>query len=247
MSNVQGRILIVDDDPQILNFISAILQAQGYEVIGASNGLSALDKVVQDKPSLVLLDLTLPEMNGLEVLRNLRQVLALSAATLPVIILSAHDDEKAKVDALDLGADDYLTKPFGINELMARVRVALRRAASLQNVPTTSQTDPNYQPGRYFEIGDLQMDFVGRVVQKSGQEIRMTPTEFNLLQYLVTNAGKVVTHRQLLQKVWGPEYGSETEYLRTFIKQLRRKIEPNPAKPIYLITEPGIGYRFRTP
>jgi two-component system, OmpR family, KDP operon response regulator KdpE len=238
-----SSILVVDDDPQLVGFIASSLEGQGYIVLVATNGLAALDKVIQNKPHLVLLDLSLPEMNGLEVLQNLREKLNIPVATLPIIILSAHDNEKDKVAALDYGADDYLTKPFGIDELMARVRAALRRRASLMStVPKEHQTAPL---NNIVFFGDVQIDFERRLVRKENKELRMTPTEFNLLQFLVTNAGKVVTHRQLLQKVWGPEYGSETEYLRTFIKQLRRKVEPDPSRPTFIVTEPGIGYRFR--
>ncbi len=243
-SNSSGvRILIVDDDPEIHHLVSISLQNQGYEVIAAFNGFLALDLIVQAKPQLVLLDLNLPEMSGLEVIHSIREHLKMSSTTLPVIFLSAQDEEESKVQALDLGADDYLTKPFSIKELLARVRTALRRVAELKN----SKSDiilPN-EPGRYFRTGRLEVDITGRVIKIDSKEMRMTPTEFSLLEYLIQNVGKVLTHRQLLQKVWGQNYGSESEYLRTFIKQLRRKIEPDPANPIYIITEPGIGYRFK--
>lgn len=243
MAESASSILVVDDDPQLVGFISSSLEGQGYNVLLAGNGLAALDKVVQYKPQLVILDLSLPEMDGLEVLQNLRERLSIPIATLPIIILSAHDNERDKVAALDYGADDYLTKPFGIDELMARVRAALRRRSGLMSAtPREKQTSPL---NNTIIFGDVQIDFERRLVLKQSKELRMTPTEFNLLQYLITNAGKVVTHRQLLQKVWGPEYGSETEYLRTFIKQLRRKVEPDPSKPAFIVTEPGVGYRFR--
>jgi two-component system KDP operon response regulator KdpE len=236
----EARILIVDDDPEIHHLVSISLQNQGYEVIAAFNGFLALDLIVQAKPQLVLLDLNLPEMSGLEVIKNIREKLGISSTALPVIFLSAQDEEESKVQALDLGADDYLTKPFSIKELLARVRTALRRVAELKNIKQTFN-----EPGRYFRAGRLEIDITGRVVIVDSKEIRMTPTEFSLLEYLIQNVGKVLTHRQLLQKVWGQNYGSESEYLRTFIKQLRRKIEPDPANPIYILTEPGVGYRFK--
>lgn len=236
-----ARILIVDDDPEIHHLVSISLRNQGYEVIAALNGLVALDLIVQAKPQLVLLDLNLPEMSGLEVIQNIREQLKMSSSVLPVIFLSAQDEEETKVQALDLGADDYLTKPFSIKELLARVRTALRRVAELKS----SKIQSSNEPGRYFRAGRLEVDTTGRIVKIDTKEIRMTPTEFSLLEYLIQNVGKVLTHRQLLQKVWGQNYGSESEYLRTFIKQLRRKIEPDPANPAHILTESGIGYRFK--
>jgi two-component system KDP operon response regulator KdpE len=220
-----GKILVVDDDPQIRRVMKATLVAQHYEVVEARTGEEALESVPHEMPSLVLLDMNMPGMGGLETCRELR-----ASSDIPVIILSVRNTEKDKVAALDAGADDYVTKPFSIEELLARIRAALRRS-------------PEGGP-RQFSAGELEIDFDTRRVRARGKEVRLTPKELELLRYLVTHAGKAITHRELLQAVWGPDYGDEPEYLRVFVNQLRKKIEPNPGKPQYILTEPWVGYRF---
>jgi two-component system KDP operon response regulator KdpE len=223
-----GKILVVDDDPQIRRVMRATLVGHKYEVIEARNGDEALTRIPAEMPDLVLLDLNMPGIGGLETCRHLR-----SGSDVPIIVLSVRNTEKDKVAALDAGADDYVTKPFGMEELLARIRAALRRApTSPDNVPHALATS------------DLQIDFDTRRIRVAGKETRLTPKEFDLLRYLVSQAGKPVPHRELLQAVWGPDYGDEPEYLRVFINQLRKKIEPNPAKPKYILTEPWVGYRF---
>lgn len=224
------RVLIVDDDPRILAFVSAHLKTEGYLTEVAQNGEEALEKAALVQPNLVILDLTMPVMDGLEALKRLREWFSG-----PVIILSARHEEEQKVSALDLGADDYLTKPFGMPELLARVRVALRRA---------EQGDRVESDIAIIEAGELRIDLGKRLVTRAGAEVKMTPTEYELLRLLAQNPGKVITHKELLHRVWGPEYGEETEYLRTFIKQLRRKLEPDPSRPIFIVTQPAIGYKF---
>jgi two-component system KDP operon response regulator KdpE len=221
-----GKILVVDDDPQIRRVMRATLVGHNYEVIEAKTGEDALEKAPAEMPNLVLLDMNMPGMGGLETCRALR-----SGSDIPVIILSVRNTEKDKVAALDAGADDYVTKPFGIEELLARIRAALRRSA------------PESGPGP-FHSADLEIDFDTRKVNAQGKEVRLTPKEFELLRYLVSHAGRPVTHRELLQAVWGPDYGDEPEYLRVFINQLRKKIEKNPGKPQYILTEPWVGYKF---
>jgi len=221
-----GKILVVDDDPQIRRVMKATLVGHNYEVIEARTGEDALEKTPQEMPNLVLLDMNLPGMDGLETCRALR-----AGSDIPVIILSVRNSEKDKVAALDAGADDYVTKPFSIEELLARIRAALRR------------TWPESGP-QAFHSEDLEIDFQSRRVHARGKDVRLTPKEFDLLRYLVAHAGKPVTHRELLQAVWGPDYGDEPEYLRVFINQVRKKIEANPAKPEYILTEPWVGYRF---
>jgi two-component system KDP operon response regulator KdpE len=223
-----GKILVVDDDPQIRRVMKATLVGHSYEVIEARTGEDALQKAPQEMPSLVLLDMNLPGIDGLETCRALR-----TGSDVPVIILSVRNTEKDKVAALDAGADDYVTKPFGIEELLARIRAALRR----------SPTSPEGGPHAYHS-SDLEIDFETRKVRARGADVRLTPKEFDLLRYLVAHTGKPVTHRELLQGVWGPDYGDEPEYLRVFINQVRKKIEPNPTKPKYILTEPWVGYRF---
>ena len=222
-----GRILVVDDDPQIRRVMRATLVAQSYEVIEARTGEEALEAVGRELPSLVLLDMNMPGIGGLETCRALR-----SGSDIPVIILSVRNTEKDKVAALDAGADDYVTKPFSIQELMARIRAALRRSPSAEGGPHLVTSD------------DLEIDFDARRVRVRGADVRLTPKEFELLRYLVAHAGKPVAHRELLQAVWGPDYGDEPEYLRVFVNQLRKKIEANPAKPRHILTEPWVGYRF---
>lgn len=227
----KSGVLIADDDVQIRRLLSRYLLNEGFEVWAAENGEEALYLASLHQPNLIVLDLSMPVMDGFEALKRLREWYRS-----PVIILSAADQEREKVRALDLGADDYMTKPFGPAELAARVRASLRRADRLS---AAGQSDT-----AVVEFGEVQVDLGARLVKRAGTEVHLTRTEYDLLRMLVTNPGKVLTHRQLLQGVWGPEYGEETEYLRTFIKQLRRKLEGDPSRPAHIITEPGVGYRF---
>jgi two-component system KDP operon response regulator KdpE len=223
------RVLVAEDELELRAFIGRNLRARDFAVLEASCGIEALRLWETDHPQLLILDIMLPYMDGLEVCRRIREI-----STVPIIILTALDDERDKVAALDLGADDYLTKPFGVEELLARVRAALRRGQWFAQPPS---------PGvRRYQ--DLEIDLEGRAVRRSGEDVRLTPTEFALLEQLVTNAGKVLTHRMLLQRVWGPEYGEEAEYLRVHMRRLRHKLEPDPANPRYFVTESGVGYRF---
>jgi two-component system, OmpR family, KDP operon response regulator KdpE len=224
-----GKILVVDDDPQIRRVMKATLVGHNYEVVEARTGEDALDTIPKESPNLILLDMNMPGMGGLETCRTIR-----SGSDTPVIILSVRNTEKDKVAALDAGADDYVTKPFGIEELLARIRAALRRSSS--------EDEP-----RAFHSPELEIDFESRRVRARGAEVRLTPKEFELLRYLVAHAGKPVAHRELLQAVWGPDYGDEPEYLRVFINQVRKKIEANPAKPKYILTVPWVGYQFVQP
>jgi two-component system KDP operon response regulator KdpE len=223
-----ARILVVDDEPQILRSLRTTLASHGYDVQTAATGEEALAAVEGRLPDLVVLDLVLPGLSGLEVCRRLR-----ARSSLPIVVLSARGDERDKVAALDLGADDYLTKPFGVNELLARIRAALRRAAGARG------------PSAVVEAGGLRVDFDRRQVTLDAAEVRLTPTEFDLLKALVANAGRVLTHGYLLRTVWGPEYEGESQLLRVFIGQLRRKVERDPSRPRQILTEPGVGYRFR--
>jgi len=226
-----GKILVVDDDPQIRRVMKATLVGHGYEVLEARTGEEALEKAPAEMANLVLLDMNMPGMGGLETCRVLRQ-----ASDIPVIILSVRNSEKDKVAALDAGADDYVTKPFGIEELLARIRAALRRS------PSGPENEPHF-----FSAPGLEIDFETRRVRSHGRDVRLTPKEFELLRYLVAHAGKPVSHRELLQAVWGPDYGDEPEYLRVFINQVRKKIEQEPAKPRFIMTEPWVGYKFVVP
>jgi len=228
----QVRILIVDDDPAILKFLRANLKAGSYETLAAVDGAEALQVFERELPDLVLLDITMPRMDGFDVCRRLREW-----SKIPIIMLSARGDEMDKVKCLNLGADDYLTKPFGVDELLARVRAVLRRTESARTQPTKSS----------FTCEGIEINFADRRVTVSGREVALTPTEYKLLQELVLNANKVLTHSMLLGKVWGPEYGSEKEYLRVFISRLRKKLEPDPINPRYLLTIPGVGYQFKAP
>lgn len=221
------RILVVDDERAIRRFLRTSLAALGCTVFEAAGGKEALREVTAHRPDVVILDLGLPDMDGAEVLRRLR-----TWSAIPVIILSVQEEERTKVAALDAGADDYLTKPFGIDELMARIRVVLRRTVN-------STTDP------LFQTGGLVVDLGRRRVTVDGQEISLTPTEYDLLRALIKHAGKVLTHRHLLTEIWGVAYQTETQLLRVNISNLRRKIEPSPARPTYVTTEPGVGYRLR--
>lgn len=227
----EGRILVVDDDPQIRRVMKATLVARRYEVVEARTGEEAMAVLPLETPNLVLLDMNMPGMGGLETCRAIRE-----CSEVPVIMLTVRSDEKDKVAALDAGADDYVTKPFGIEELLARIRAALRRY-------------PGAGEGglRTYTAGALEINFEARRVRVRGNEVRLTPKEFELLRQLVLHAGRPVSHRELLQAVWGPDYGDEPEYLRVFINQVRKKIEANPARPEYIVTEPWVGYRFQEP
>lgn len=226
------RILVAEDDMAVRDFITRNLRARGFEVFEAGNGFEAMAQWERERPHLLILDIMMPQMDGLEVCRRVRE----QSAT-PIIVLTALDAESDKVAALDLGADDYLTKPFGVEELLARVRAVLRRS-QWESVPPASGVK------RY---GELEIDLPGHIVRLRGAEVRLTPTEFALLEQLVVNAGKVLPHRMLLQRVWGPEYGGEAEYLRVYIKRLRQKLESDPTRPRLLMTEQGVGYRFVVP
>jgi len=226
-----AKILVVDDDPQIRRVMRKMLAGQGYAVYDARSGEEALDILRRSRYDLVLLDIAMPGMGGLEACRQIR-----AGWDLAIIILSVHDLEKDKITALDAGADDYVTKPFSMQELMARIRAGLRRS------PLAPEAAP-----QVLQTGDLEINFSTRRVVAMGQEIRLTRKEFDLLQYLASNPNTPVPHRRLLQAVWGPDYGNEVVYLRVFVNQLRKKIEPEPAKPRYILTEPCIGYQFRLP
>jgi len=228
MSESKVRILIVDDERPIRRFLQAALSAHGYEIFEATTGQEALNGVIQHRPDLLILDLGLPDMDGVTVTRRLREW-----TTLPILILSVRDRETDKITALDAGADDYLTKPFSTGELMARLRVALRHTAS----PVQ---------GAVFEANGLVVDTARRVVSVNGHEVALTPTEYDLLRLLVNHADKVLTHQQILRQVWGVGYDTESPLLRVNISNLRRKIEPEPARPRYIFTEPGVGYRLKT-
>ncbi|HEY2672263.1 MAG TPA: response regulator [Rugosimonospora sp.] len=221
-----SRILVVDDDRQLLRALRINLIARGYDVVLAPDGATALAAASRQPPDLVVVDLGLPDMDGVEVVEGIR-----GWSSAPVIVLSARHLEQSKVRALDAGADDYVTKPFGMDELLARVRAALRRAAPASQEPVV-------------ETEAFTIDLAARRVTRDGADVRLTPTEWHLLEVLVRNAGRLVSQRQLLQEVWGPKYESETNYLRVYVAQLRGKLEPDPSRPRYLLTEPGMGYRF---
>ena len=226
---ISATILAVDDEPQIRRVLRATLSAQGYTVLEAKSGEEALESIRENRIDLILLDLNLPGMSGMETCREIR-----SSGDIPIIMLTVHNTEQDKVAALDAGADDYVVKPFGSEELMARIRAALRRSSPAEALPP-------------FEASDLKIDFSKRAVTVRGENVRLTPKEFELLRHLVANMGTAIPHRRLLQAVWGPDYGEETEYLRVFINQLRKKVEPDPAHPRYILTEPWVGYRFEKP
>jgi len=223
-----GRILVVDDEPQILRALRTNLRGAGYEVFTAATAEEALAEAAARQPDAIILDLVLPDGNGTEVCRELR-----SWTSVPVIVLSAVGEETEKVAALDAGADDYVTKPFGLDELLARLRAALRRA------------EPGGEP--VVEVGDLRVDLEKQAVTVAGRRVQLTPHEFDLLALLARNPGKLLTHAAILREVWGPAYGRESHYLHVYVSQLRRKIEPDPTRPRYLITEPGAGYRLVSP
>jgi len=223
-------ILLIEDDSQIRRFLRASLITQGYELIEAGTGREGLALAAAQVPEVILLDLGLPDMEGLEVIKQLR-----SWSSVPIIILSARGQERDKVANLDAGADDYLTKPFGVGELLARIRVALRKSIPAEE----SQQTPIYS------LGKIKVDFERRIVFRGQDEVHLTPIEYKLLSVLLKHRGKVVTHRQLLKEVWGSSYVEQNAYLRIFILNLRRKLEDDPTRPQYLLTEPGVGYRLR--
>jgi two-component system KDP operon response regulator KdpE len=225
-----GRILVVDDDPQIRRVMRVTLTGRGYEVDDAKSGEIALEKIRDERFDLILLDMNMPGIGGLETCREIR-----GQSEVAIIMLTVRDTEADKVEALDAGADDYVTKPYKDAELLARIRAALRRTASAQG------------PAGRLKIGAVEVDFDTRRVTTRGRNVRLTPKEFELLRYLTAHANKVLTHRELLQAVWGPDYGEEVDYLRVFVNQLRKKIEVDPSKPVHLITEPWVGYRLFLP
>jgi len=220
------RVLVVDDEPQIVRALRINLRARGYEVDAAPDGRGALELAARRHPDVVVLDLGLPDMEGVEVIRGLRGWLSV-----PIIVLSARHASDEKVEALDAGADDYVTKPFGMDELLARLRAAVRRSAPAEEAAVV-------------ETESFTVDLAAKKVVRDGGDVRLTPTEWHVLEVLVRNAGRLVSQQQLLREVWGPAYENETNYLRVYLAQLRRKLEPDPARPRHLITEPGMGYRF---
>ena len=229
MPGPEPLILVIEDEAPIRKFLRATLCAHGFRVAEAASGKEGLIQAGMTPPQAIILDLGLPDTDGLDVLRRIREW-----CSAPVIVLSARGQESDKVTALDAGADDYLTKPFGVGELVARIRVALRHAAR-----------EGAEPSATFTIGDVAIDLARRIVTKAGNEVRLTPTEYNLLTCLVKHAGKVLTHKHLLTAVWGPTHAGDVQYLRVFMQQLRHKLEDDPAQPRWLITESGVGYRIR--
>jgi len=230
MTDIPIRILVVEDEPQMQKFLRASLTSEGYRPIEAATGREGLDLARTHNPDLVLLDLGLPDMDGMDVTKVLREW-----STKPIIVISARGQEEDKIRALDVGADDYLTKPFGTGELMARIRVALRHASRSGQ----QRSEP------VLTVGDLKIDLDKRQVFTGEREVHLTPNEYKLFAFLMRHAGKVLTHRQLLKEVWGPAYANQTHYLRVYMVQLRHKLEADPARPRYLVTEPGVGYRLR--
>lgn len=228
MSKGGARILVVDDEIEIVRALDRSLAAHGFEVFTAGSGEEALEAISLHRPDVILLDLGLPSMSGLEVIKRVR-----AQSNLPIIVLSVKDTEHDKVQAFDLGADDYVSKPFGMDEVLARLRVALRHSAQVE-----SGTEA------IFTAGPLRVDFAQRLVQVNGQEVKLTPTEYDLLKALIKNSGKIMTRPKLLSQVWGTGYGAESHYLHVYVGQLRRKIEPDPAHPRFILTISGVGYRF---
>ncbi len=228
MSEAGPRVLVVDDERAIRRFLRASLTAHGYTVFEAANGQEGMGAVVAHRPDLIILDLGLPDVDGFEVTQQLREW-----TQTPIIILSVQEQETDKIAALDAGADDYLTKPFGVGELMARLRVALRHTNQSSDEPI-------------FTSGQLTVDLARRLVQINNEDIQLTPTEYDLLKLMIAHAGRVLTHQQILRQVWGVGYGNDLHLLRVNISNLRHKIEPDPARPSHILTEPGVGYRLRT-
>lgn len=230
MTELVYVVLVVEDEPQMAKFLRASLSAENYRVVEARSGAEALSLARSHNPDVVLLDLGLPDMDGMDVTAQLREW-----SDVPILVISARGREDDKVRALDAGADDYLTKPFGVSELMARIRVARRR----KERTALGRVDP------VITVGELSIDLDKRVVSSSGKEVHLTPNEYKLFAVLMKNAGKVLTHRQLLKDVWGPSYASQTQYLRVYMAQLRHKLERDAARPRHLVTEPGVGYRLK--
>ena len=228
--NDKPRILVVDDEPQLTRVLRTGLKSRGYDVRSAADGLAGFETFSDWHPDLVITDLAMPNMDGLELCRRLRAI-----SQVPIIILSAKGEEKIKVEALDIGADDFVTKPFGIDELLARVRASLRRS----NAPPMNETAQTV-----LELGDFHVDLESRNVSVRGRDLRLTPKEFDLLIYFMNHSGKVLTHHTLLAAVWGGDYVEQDQYLRVFVGNLRKKLETNPASPRYILTEPWVGYRF---
>lgn len=222
-----GRIVVVDDQPKIRRFMRATLVAEGYEVDEAKTGEEALESIRDLRPDLVVLDMNMPGMGGLDACRAIRR-----HSNVAIVMLTVRNSEEDKVAALDAGADDFVTKPFSTPELMARIRAALRRVPSAQSSPNK------------IRVGEILIDFDARAVSREGESVHLTPKELDLLRYLTQRAKQVVSHRELLQAVWGPDYGDQVDYLRVFVKNLRKKIEANPERPEYITTEPWVGYRF---
>jgi two-component system, OmpR family, KDP operon response regulator KdpE len=225
--SIKPRVLVVDDEPAILRFLKPALEANNYEMASAATVTDAVKRIAADAPDLVLLDLGLADGDGKDVIRQVR-----GWSDVPIIVLSAREREVEKIDSLDLGADDYVNKPFNVGELMARMRTALRHRMQRKAEPST------------LKVGDIEIDAERHRVLRDGSELKLTPKEFELLSFLVKHAGRVVTHRQILAAVWGPAHTSDTQYLRVYIGQLRQKIEPRPDEPQIILTEPGIGYRI---
>jgi two-component system KDP operon response regulator KdpE len=227
MANNYASILVVDDEPAIVRFLRNTLSVQGYRVCEARNAAEALSEMARESPDLIILDLGLPDRDGMEVIDDIR-----AGSRVPVVVLSSRTGEKSKVAALDAGADDYITKPFGADELMARIRTALRHSFQQQGA------DP------VFRVGELEVDLVRRYVRVGGNDVKLSPKEYDILAQLVIHAGKVLTHRHLLREVWGSETDVDVQYLRVYVRQLRQKIERSTERPVYILTEPGVGYRL---
>lgn len=230
MAGVKPVVIVIEDDPPIRRFLRTGLRSHGFEVFEAGAGRQGLVEAEVRKPDLAIVDLGLPDMDGVDVVKGIR-----AWSDLPIIVLSARSAEQHKIEALDSGADDYLTKPFGLGELLARMRVALRHAARA----------PDARQSEVFSTGGLSVDLLKRWVRLNGEEVHLTPIQFRLLSVLVKNAGKVLTHRQILKEVWGPSYTDNAHYLRIYMSQLRQKLEADPTRPQFLLTETGVGYRFR--
>ncbi|MFH1150378.1 MAG: response regulator transcription factor [Actinomycetota bacterium] len=226
MTRTGARVLVVDDEREIRKLLKVALSAHGFDVIEAKTGREGLEMAATQRPDITILDLGLPDISGLEVLRSIREW-----SDAPIIILSVRGIERDKITALDSGADDYVTKPFSMGELLARINVSLRHMAARADEPT-------------LDIGDLHLDLAARTVSFAGDPVKLTPTEYDVLKLLAINAGKVLTHRQLLREIWGIEDPHDNQYLRVYIRQIRKKVEPDPSRPIYILTEPGVGYRL---